>query len=516
MSVFFPVVVFLLASGTSLILTSQLRKVAVRIGLTDRPDSRRKLHRTAMPVSGGISVFLATVVTFGVLLVVPNPWKQGLCDAWLDLLILLLASLVIVVVGAIDDSVGLRGRHKLAGQILAASILMAGGLLIKSVGLFGWSINLGLLAVPVTLFWLVGAMNALNLMDGIDGLAAMLGIILAATICAIGMMTGHPSVSVIAFVFVGSLVGFLRFNFPPASVFLGDAGSMLIGLVVGMLAISGSLKGPGTVLLAAPLAVWAIPIFDSAAAILRRKFTGRSIYATDRSHMHHRFMDLLGSNHKVLGLIAILCAFTSAAALVSVFLNNDVVALATCAAIVVLCCITGVFGRAELLLLTSHLRRAGLSLVRPIGGRQDKVHQAVIRLQGSRQWELLWATLTESADKFHLTHIALDVDLPVVQEGYNAIWKRPVKHGDERCWHMELPLVVADYPVGFLTISGQRNGGTIYQTIEQLLDLLEPFELRLQTLAETETPAPDTDDDLSPVQTLASQGDPAVTWEQPG
>ena len=198
---------------------------------------------------------------------------------------------VIVVVGLVDDRIKLRGRLKLIGQFAAALVLVAGGLVIQRIGIFGQQIDLGLLSIPFTLFWLVGAVNAVNLLDGIDGLATMLGFILVATIAGMAALVGQTQVFVIAVVFAGSLLGFLRYNFPPATIFLGDAGSMLIGLVVGALAISGSLKGPGTVLLAAPLAVWTIPIFDSVAAILRRKLSGRSIYTTDRGHIHHRLLE---------------------------------------------------------------------------------------------------------------------------------------------------------------------------------------------------------------------------------
>jgi UDP-GlcNAc:undecaprenyl-phosphate GlcNAc-1-phosphate transferase len=138
-------------------------------------------------------------------------------------------------------------------------------------------------------------------------LATVLGIILSVSICALAAMTHHAAVAVAALVFAGSLLGFLPFNLAPAKVYLGDAGSMLIGLVVGGLSIRASLKGPGTVLLAAPLAILTIPILDSAVAILRRRLAGRSIYETDRGHIHHRLLARFGSKHKVL-LCVIVCS----------------------------------------------------------------------------------------------------------------------------------------------------------------------------------------------------------------
>ncbi len=369
-------IIVLAACVVSLVLTALIRAVAVRIGLTDHPDGRRKLHVAAMPLGGGVAIFLATVGVLGFLLIVPNAFRSLLWQQWSDLRALLLAGAVIVIVGLIDDYIGLRGYQKLAGQLAAVSILIFSGLLVHQIGIFGQSIELGYLAVPFTLFWLLGAVNALNLLDGIDGLATMLGMILVGTIAALAVLVGHYEVAIVAIVFAGSLTGFMRFNFPPATIFLGDAGSMLIGLTVGALAIQGSLKGPGTVLLAAPLAVWAIPIFDSTAAILRRKLAGHSIYTADRGHLHHRLLNLLGSNRKVLACLAACCAITSVAALLSVFLKNDLIALLTCSAVVIVFIATGVFGRTELLLLGNQLRRVSRSLVPPSASKQAAVHQS--------------------------------------------------------------------------------------------------------------------------------------------
>jgi len=509
---FLAVAAFLTACGTSFVLSALICRIAPRLGLTDPPDGHRKLHAGPTPTGGGIALFLSTAGVVGLLAVLPDPWSLRLAGERFDLGLLLLAGGVLVVVGLLDDRMGLRGRHKLLGQILAASILIVGGLLVEQVEVFGRQVQLGVFAIPLTLIWLVGAINAVNLLDGIDGLATTVGVILSSAICAMAAIKGLYPVAIVALVFTGSLLGFLRFNFPPASMFLGDAGSMLIGLVVGMLAVGSSLKGPGTVLLAAPLAVWTIPIFDSAAAVLRRKLTGRSIYATDRSHLHHRLLDRLGSSHKVLGVIAACCALTSAAALLSVFMQSDLYALATCIAVVLIFCITGVFGRVELLLLTSRLHKAGLTWMQPIVAQRHKPHQAVIRLQGSRQWDLLWTALVESADKFNLTQIDLDVNLPAAREGYNATWKRPAQPADGDCWRIEIPLVTADHPIGRLKIAGRSNGQSACENVERLLDLLEPFETQLQQLM-VEGHAPGTPATLyaDPVERVLLAGEDAPT-----
>ncbi|MCX7424615.1 MAG: MraY family glycosyltransferase [Planctomycetia bacterium] len=400
-----------------------------------------------------------------------------------DLPWLLLAGLVIVILGLVDDVRNLSGKQKLLGQIVAASILLAGGLLIERVECFGWLVGFGWLAYPITLFWFLGAINSLNLLDGIDGLAAMLGIILSCTIAAMSVLTGNYGVAIVAMVFAGSLLGFMRYNFPPASIFLGDTGSMLIGLVVGALAIRGSLKGAGTVLLAAPLAVWTIPIFDSVAAILRRKLTGQSIYATDRGHLHHRLLNLLGSNRKVLGWVAACCAVISVATLAGLIRRDDRITLLTCFAVVAIFVATGAFGRVELLLVGAGLRRVGRMLVAPIISRQPTAWQTSIQLQGMHQWELLWSAFVESADKLRLTEIRLDVHVPTMHEAYHASWERPRRSKNDRCWRVEIPLVINDCPIGRVRISGQRNGQSACLDIQQLMELIEPFEARIQSLA---------------------------------
>lgn len=531
--------IFLLACLVSLGLTALVREIAPRIGLTDDPDGHRKLHGRATPLGGGVAIYLTTAVILGTLWFLPGepPVTESgtpvqavsaqAADAQVDadgaragvsrnrdtatklregyrqLPALLLSGLLIVLVGLVDDWKGLRGRVKLAGQIIAVSVLIAGGVLIRRIDIFGcqlsfetptysatlrgYEVSFAPLAYLVTLFWLLGAINALNLLDGIDGLATILGIILSCTIAAMAIVMAaqgatNQGVTIIAMVLVGSLLGFLRFNFPPATIFLGDSGSMLIGLVVGALAIGGSLKGPGTVLLAAPLAIWTLPFFDSAAAILRRKLTGRSIYDTDRGHLHHRLLNLLGSNRKVLGWVAVCCAVIAVATLVGLIRKDDRIMLLTCLGIVAIFIATGVFGRVELLLVGTHLRGIGRSLIFPLLAKDGSSWQTRVHLQGNQQWNLLWATFVESADKLRLVKIRLDVNIPTLGEAYHASWDRPSGAAGPR-WHIEVPLVLNDRAVGLVRITGRRNHQSACYDIQQLMELIEPFESRLQSLS---------------------------------
>ena len=496
---------FLGAFATCSAFTALLCRWAPRFGLVDKPDKRRKIHRQGMPLGGGIALSGAMALSMGVLALFPNSLRvffEGELVAYGGYV---LSALVLVTVGTIDDRIGLRARVKLAGQIVSALILIASGLLIQNIAIFGLSIDLGLLSVPFTLFWLLGAINALNLLDGIDGMATTVGLILVSAIAVMTLHTGNNDVQVVAIAFAGSLLAFLRYNFPPARIFLGDAGSMLIGLIVGALVIEASLKSAGTVLLAAPLAIWTIPIMDSAAAIIRRRLTGRSIYSTDRGHLHHRLLDRLGSNRRALRRVALMCSATSLAALASVFMQNEYIALVTCVAVIGVIIATDTFGRAEALLVVHRVSRLGRSLfVLGRAGRRSNGAPSV-HLQGVLHWDTLWDSLTEAGEKYDLLKIHLDIDIPSMHESFSATWKGQDTPEPEHVWTVEIPLRARDQVAGRLNISGQRNAECPRDEMECLMDLLGQCESRMAALIGDETePSQDETDELVAVGNTGS------------
>ncbi len=478
------IVSFVSACALSAVLTALAIRLSPRIGLVDRPDQQRKLQSRPVPLGGGAAVFLASAAVLGGLIATGTPWHMHVNEAWVNLLGASIACTWIVALGLLDDRFGLRGRQKLAGQVVAAAVLIASGVLIRNIGLFGMEIDLGILAVPVTIFWLSGAINALNLLDGMDGMATVIGLILSLAICALAHLTGHAAVAMAALVFGGALLGFLPFNLSPAKIYLGDAGSMLIGIVVGCLSIRATVKGAGTVLLAAPLAVMTIPMLDSFAAILRRRLAGQSIYAADRGHLHHRLLAQFGNKSTVLVCVAICSATTCGFALVSTAIKNDMVALVASLAVVATLAVTGWFGRGEFVLLSSQLWHATRSLVRRSDANNAAARESTAQIQGSRKWETLWATLKESADKLDLTMIHLHVNAPAIEEAFSGSWESSVQQEPGNRWEMRLPLLVAGHAVGFLEIAGENRGHSNAAAIKLVQDILEPFELRLKDFAE--------------------------------
>ena len=467
----------------SLALTPGVKWSARKIQLIDRPDGHRKMHRESTPLGGGVAVYLAALASVLAVVLVRNPWQSSLLENNTEFLGLLAASALLCAVGLADDRIGLRGRQKVLGQLCAAGILVTAGLVIRSIAIFGWQIDLGIMAIPFTLFWLLGAINALNLLDGIDGLATSVGMILLFTIAAMAFFNGHEAQAIVALSLAGSLGGFLVYNFPPASIFLGDAGSMVIGLVAGTLAISSSIKGPATVALAAPIAIWAIPIFDSGAAVLRRKLTGRSIFACDRGHLHHCLQRLGLSSRQTLAWVAISCGCTAAGALISVYSKSELYALLSIAAVGSTLVATKVFGYAEFLLLGSRLKALAASFLGAPGTNAPNVREACVRLQGSRKWEDLWIELTDSAERLNLKSIRLDVNLPALHESYHASWECDYQGQAVDLWRTEIPLFLQDIAVGRVEIAGVRQDGLVSQCMSELADVIQSVESRVVSLA---------------------------------
>ena len=404
-------------------------------------------------LAGGVAVLFALVGGLGLGSLILPELTDCLAGQRQVFGALLLASLVICVVGLLDDFHSLRGRHKLFGQLLAVSLVMSSGLVVNRVSLFSWQIDLGILALPFTAFWLLGAINSLNLIDGMDGLLGSIGVIIALTLAAMAVSGGQWATAAIATALAGALLAFLCFNFPPASIYLGDCGSMLVGLVVGVLALHSSLKGPATVALAAPAALFIIPIFDSATAIVRRKLTGRSIYSTDRGHLHHVLLRSGRSTRGVLLLISMLSLLTVLGVLASVTFNNEFLALLSAAAVIAILVVGRLFGYAEFLLIKERLR-GWWSAVRS-EPTQQVVRESAVHLQGSAEWKELWASLTACAGDLNLTALYLDLNAPALHEGFHARWDRMECKGETPItWSIVIPLVVKKQAVGRLEVSG--------------------------------------------------------------
>lgn len=281
------------AIGVTLAVTPIVRRISVRADFMDRPGAR-KVHTTAVPRLGGIGIMSG----FAAALLVETAGELWL--GWPGVLLLgdgqvlgtVVGVAVIFVVGLIDDFRGMKARTKFAGQLLAAVVTISFGLKIDffSNPFGGGRLMLDWLSYPLTALWLVGFANVFNLIDGLDGLAAGIAAIAAASFLALAMDMNQAIAAVLAASLIGGCVGFLRYNFNPASIYMGDSGALSIGFALGCVSLTGVMKSAAAISLVAPLLIIGVPLFDTASAIIRRRRHGRPIHEADNGHIHHRLL----------------------------------------------------------------------------------------------------------------------------------------------------------------------------------------------------------------------------------
>ena len=296
-------------------LTPLCRNLAIRWGVVDQPDQNRKLHTIPIPRVGGIPIFIACLIAFAVLLS-PLESSRMIRDHFDAVRKLLPAAVIIFLTGLLDDLLGLNAWQKLGGQFVAAAVAVWSGVQITSIA---WHQFPSWFAIPLTVVWLVGCTNALNLIDGVDGLAAGVGF-LVTTIALIAALLGHNIGMAIAIVpLVGALLGFLRFNFNPASIFLGDSGSLFIGFLLGCYSVLWSQKSATILGMTAPLIALSIPLLDTGLAIIRRFLRCQPILGADRGHIHHKLLARGLTPRRVVVLIYIMCGLCGALSLLQSF-----------------------------------------------------------------------------------------------------------------------------------------------------------------------------------------------------
>lgn len=278
---------FLSALLCSLVLTWYVRRFAIRRGWVAAPKSPRHVHKHAVPRLGGIAVYLSCILTLGIAASLGRLLHLSGLD-WRRVTTILAVGSFIFVVGLYDDIRGLPPSIKFAAEISAAILLYWGGLRIVKLSLLGpvgWYIGL-----PLTIIWVVLVTNAFNLIDGLDGLAAGSGVLSLSVLLLIMLLQHTVPGSLLATALIGGILGFLFFNFNPATIFLGDCGSLFIGFSLAALGMAASAKAPTIVAVAAPVIACGLPIIDTCLSVARRFMSGKPIFSADREHIHHKLL----------------------------------------------------------------------------------------------------------------------------------------------------------------------------------------------------------------------------------
>ena len=261
--------------------TPSVQRLAVRWGAVDKPEAR-KVHKGIIPRLGGLAIYAGFLAA--VLASVHMTW---------ELLGILVGGTAILLLGVVDDVYQISAKTKLLGQIAAASVLLLFDIRIDWLtNPFGSMIYLDMWAIPITLIWVVSLTNTLNLIDGLDGLAAGVSVIAAVTIFLMAVELNFWLVAVLTAALAGSALGFLYFNFSPAKIFMGDTGSMFLGYMLAAVSLVGTVKSAATIALIVPMVALGLPILDTACAIIRRFNNGQPIFKPDRGHLHHRLLDM--------------------------------------------------------------------------------------------------------------------------------------------------------------------------------------------------------------------------------
>ncbi len=259
------------------------RVIAFKVGAVDIPRDNRRMHKKPIPRMGGLAIFLGFAITVIVF-----------CDQTLENTGLLLGAMLLVVVGIFDDIYSIPALLKLLLQLVSAAIAVLMGNVINGVTLFGNYIDFGSFAIPLSILWIAALINAVNLIDGLDGLSCGVSAISSLSLLFSAFFLPEPSITIILLIasLAGSCIGFLPFNFNPASIFMGDTGSMFLGYTLAVISIQGFFKIDALLSFWIPFLVFALPILDTTCAFTRRILHGKSPFSADRGHIHHKLIDM--------------------------------------------------------------------------------------------------------------------------------------------------------------------------------------------------------------------------------
>ena len=302
---------FVIALGVALVIMPLVIRLAAVTGAMDAPNAR-KVHKRPIPRIGGIGIYLAFMASVFVVCQMTDVSAEALSE----LIGLIVSGSIIVLIGIVDDYKDIPAKVKLLGQIVAAAVLV----LVFDVRIdfitdpFGDYFYLEFLAIPATIFWLVGLTNTVNLIDGLDGLAAGVSTIASITICLVAVQAGVLFVATMTAALAGAALGFLYYNFNPARIFMGDTGSQFLGFMLAGVSVIGAVKSAATIALIVPILALGLPILDTTFAIVRRYRGGVPIFRPDKGHLHHRLLDLGFTQRQAVLLMYVISALLGVAA----------------------------------------------------------------------------------------------------------------------------------------------------------------------------------------------------------
>ncbi|MGI8991896.1 MAG: MraY family glycosyltransferase [Bryobacteraceae bacterium] len=434
----------LVSFGLALILTPIFRDVFHSYGVVDEPDQERKLHKDPIPRVGGMAIACSYVACF---FLVPSGTRELISQQLSLVWRLLPAAGLIFAVGVVDDLLGLKPWQKLAGQIAAAGLAYWSGVRIENLAGFStqdwWS-------APVTLLWLLVCTNAFNLVDGMDGLAAGAGMFATLTIFVAALLHDNMPLALATLPLAGCLLGFLCYNFNPATIFLGDSGSLTLGFLLGCYGIIWTQKSATLLGMTAPLMALSIPLLDVCLAILRRGLRRQPIFGADRGHIHHRLLDRGLTPRRAVVILYGLCGLTAIFSLSqSVVRSNHLSGLI----LVLFCGVSWVgiqyLGYAEFRVAGSLLFKGDFQ--RTLNARLD-LQSFEKAIADSRNLDDCWKTIQNGCGTFGFRCVRMQAagqiyhtPQTMAQNIAKSLIQPPSQAGPHESWELRIPLSATDY-----------------------------------------------------------------------
>lgn len=311
---------FITATFISLVMTPITKKIAYKLKAIDIPKDERRVHKKPIPLLGGLAIYIATIIAMVIFLPLDKTTFS-----------IIVGSSIIVISGIIDDTKDLSPKMKLLFQIIAAIILIIGDVKIEFITnpFKGGLVYLKGFSIPLTIFWVVGITNTVNLIDGLDGLAAGVSLIASMSLFFVASRFEYVPIMIMSLVLAGSCLGFLPYNFNPAKIFMGDTGALFLGFMLAVISIEGVMKSVATIAIVVPIIILGLPIFDTTFAIFRRLLNGRPIMEADKGHLHHKLLQRgLSQRQTVLILYAISGVFGFSAVLIAKANSKQAVTIA--------------------------------------------------------------------------------------------------------------------------------------------------------------------------------------------
>jgi UDP-GlcNAc:undecaprenyl-phosphate GlcNAc-1-phosphate transferase len=414
-----PYIVFsVMAVAVSVVLTPIVIVAARRLRLYD-PRDARKVHNAPTPRVGGIAIVMAMLVSTLASFAVYDHFWMLFSGMQHQLTVLFAASTFIFVIGVLDDVVGVRAVIKLCAQTAAAIFVCAMGIrigFIPSLGALGW------LDWPVTILWILAITNAVNLIDGLDGLAAGIAAATCAVIAAFNFYSGYPAMGLLMLALLGSLVGFLLFNFNPARIFMGDSGSLFLGFFLATASIMSATKVAMAMGLIVPALAMGLPLFDMMLSVVRRMLERRSVFAADKGHIHHRLLEK-GLNHPQAVIVMYLVTVLAAGAGLMMMLRDDggeIVVFAV--ALVMLMFVFRLAGMLSLRELFTQVRN-NLNQQRVILRDRRQFETTRNKLRAAWTFEQWWRVVRRLARRMGFTELRITIQPRENEESQTHVWR---------------------------------------------------------------------------------------------